>query len=433
MKREKRKRDAGAGWVARLVEECTMILIFNARVMTMENRQEYPDGFVLMGSEAAHGRILAVGDGDGRGALEAACAQDGVDPSDCRIVDARGGYVLPGLIDPHCHIGLWQDGQREETGDGNEMTDPCTPHLRAIDAINPFDPCFREAYEAGVTSVMTGPGSANVIAGQFAFIKTYGTSIDQMIVDPCPAMKAALGENPKGVYGPRNALPGSRMGNAAVFREALLKARKYLEAREKHHADPTATEPEYNIKHEALIPVLEGKVPLKIHGHRSDDLLTAVRICREFNLRYTLDHCTEGYRIVDHLVEEWKGGRLQGVLTGPLLSDRSKPELAHSTIRNPGILSGRGIPTAILTDHPVIPIQYLAITAAVAAREGMDEYAALEAITITAAMVCNVADRVGSLAVGKDGDVVIFSGHPFDFRTTVHQTIISGKTVHTAL
>ena len=409
-----------------------MILIENAHVMTMDHRKEFPNGFLLMGTEEEKGRILAVGDGDGQDALLAACGHDGLDPAACRIVDAAGGVLLPGLIDPHCHIGLWQDGQREETGDGNEMTDPCTPHLRAIDAINPFDACFREAYEAGITSVMTGPGSANVIAGQFAFIKTFGTSLDRMVVDPCPAMKAALGENPKGVYGPRNAFPGSRMGNAAVFREALLKARKYMEAREKHRIDPTAAEPEYNMKHEALIPVLEGKLPLKIHGHRSDDLLTAVRICKEFNLRYTLDHCTEGYRVVDHLAEEYAAGRLQGVLTGPLLSDRSKPELAHSTIRNPGILSGHGIPTAILTDHPVIPIQYLAITAAVAAREGMDEYAALEAITITAARLCNVSARVGSLTVGKDGDAVILSGHPFDYRTRVRETVISGKTVYTA-
>ncbi|MHB8962220.1 MAG: amidohydrolase [Saccharofermentanales bacterium] len=409
-----------------------MILFNNARVMTMDARKEYADGFLLIGSEEEHGRIIAAGDGDGLAVLEKHSAAEGIRPEDCRIVDAGGGYLLPGLIDPHCHIGLWEDGQREETGDGNEMTDPCTPHLRAIDAINPFDPCFREAVEAGITSVMTGPGSANVIAGQFAFIKTHGSSIDRMVVDPCAAMKAALGENPKGVYGPRHSLPGSRMGSAAVFREALIKAGKYVEAKAKHTEDPGVAEPEYNMKHEALIPVLEGRLPLKIHAHRSDDILTAVRICREFGLRYTLDHCTEGYMVADHLQEEFAGGRLLGVLTGPLLSDRSKPELANATIRNPGLLSGRGIRTAILTDHPVIPIQYLAVTAAVAAREGMDEYSALEAITIHAAELCNVGGRVGSLTPGKDGDLVIFSGHPFDFRTKVRLTVISGKEVYAA-
>ncbi len=409
-----------------------MLLINHARVLTMEDRKEYEDGFLLIGSEEEQGRILAVGGGDGLDVMEAHAAARQADPRGCRIVDAKGGYLLPGLIDPHCHIGLWADGQREETGDGNEMTDPCTPHLRAIDAINPFDPCFREAAEAGITSVMTGPGSANVIAGQFAFIKTAGTSIDRMTVDPCAAMKAALGENPKGVYGPRHSLPGSRMGNAAVFREALLKASRYREDCRKHAEDPTAARPEFNFKYEALLPVLEGKLPLKIHSHRSDDLLTAVRICREFGLKYTLDHCTEGYRIADHLYEEYEAGRLLGVLTGPLLSDRSKPELAHATIRNPGILSARGIRTAILTDHPVIPIQYLAVTAAVAAREGMDEYAALEAITINAAVLSHVGARVGSLAAGKDGDAVLFTGHPFDFRTKVRMTVIDGREVYSA-
>lgn len=407
-----------------------MILITNAKVMTMDDGKEYSSGYLLIGPEEDMGRIIATGDGDGIDALERYCADNEMQLADCRIIDAEGGYLLPGLIDPHCHIGLWEDGQRVETGDGNEMTDPCTPHLRAIDAINPFDPCFREAYEAGITSVMTGPGSANVIAGQFAFIKTYGTSIDQMTVDPCAAMKAALGENPKGVYGPRNNLPGSRMGSAAVFREALLKAGRYIEARKKHASDPAAAEPEFNMKHEALIPVLEGRLMLKIHAHRSDDILTAVRICKEFGLKYTLDHCTEGYMVADQLAEVFTRGQLLGVLTGPLLSDRSKPELANATIKNPGLLSGRGIRTAILTDHPVIPIQYLAITAAVAAREGMDEYKALEAITINAAVLCNVGSRVGSLAVGKDGDAVVFSGHPFDFRTKVRTTIISGKEVY---
>ncbi|MDD4716772.1 MAG: amidohydrolase [Eubacteriales bacterium] len=394
-----------------------MLLINNAKVMTMENRIEYDRGYVLIDNSENSGKIVAVGSGDG---LD-------LNGDPCEIIDACGGYLLPGLIDPHCHIGLWQDGQRPETGDGNEMTDPCTPQLRAIDAINPHDPCFREAVEAGITSVMTGPGSANVIAGTFAFIKTYGNNIDKMTVSANAAMKAALGENPKGVYGSRNNAPGTRMGNAAVLRENLIKAGAYLKSKEKHETDEKIAEPEYNFKYESLIPVLEKKMILKIHGHRADDLLTAIRICKEFDLIYTLDHCTEGYLIAEHLVEEFNSGRLCGVLTGPLLSDRSKPELANQSIRNPGILAGKDIPTAILTDHPVIPIQYLAVTAAVASREGMDEYAALEAITSKAALLCGVSERVGSIKAGKDADLVIMDGHPFDFRAKVKHTLIDGK------
>ncbi|MDD2393930.1 MAG: amidohydrolase, partial [Eubacteriales bacterium] len=298
-----------------------MLLINNAKVMTMENRIEYDRGYVLIDNSENSGKIVAVGSGDG---LD-------LNGDACEIIDACGGYLLPGLIDPHCHIGLWQDGQRPETGDGNEMTDPCTPQLRAIDAINPHDPCFREAVEAGITSVMTGPGSANVIAGTFAFIKTYGNNIDKMTVSANAAMKAALGENPKGVYGSRNNAPGTRMGNAAVLRENLIKAGAYLKSKEKHETDEKIAEPEYNFKYESLIPVLEKKMILKIHGHRADDLLTAIRICKEFDLIYTLDHCTEGYLIAEHLVEEFNSGRLCGVLTGPLLSDRSKPELANQS------------------------------------------------------------------------------------------------------
>lgn len=402
-----------------------MLLFNNARVITMDNKREFNPGFVLVDNKDERGIIVALGEGDGKLELNNLLLN-----TDIEIIDVEGGYILPGLIDPHCHIGLWQDGQRSETGDGNEMTDPCTPHLRAIDAINPFDPCFREAIEAGITSVMTGPGSANVIAGTFAFIKTKGTNIDKMTVLANAAMKAALGENPKGVYGPRNNTPGSRMGNAAIFRDALFKAKRYKEGQAKHLLDSSATLPEYNMKHEALLPVLNGDMPLKIHAHRADDLLTAVRICKEFDLTYTLDHCTEGYMIANHLYDEYTSGKLLGVLTGPLMSDRSKPELANQSIKNPGILSSHGIKTAILTDHPVIPIQYLAITAAVACREGMDEYQALESITINAAKLCGTSSRVGSLEIGKDGDLAIFSGNPFEIKTKVKYTVINGQIVY---
>ena len=421
-----------------------MLLVNNALIMTMDQDIRYDKGFVLLDScdsapsgkppsdEASvrPGCILAVGAGDGRKELEAYCQEKKADPSSCTILDGCGGVVMPGFIDSHCHIGLWEDGQRDEDGDGNEESDPCTPQLRAIDAVNPFDPCFREAVCGGITSVMTGPGSANVIGGQFVFIKTTGTNIDKMVVKAPAAMKAAFGENPKSVYGKRNSAPGTRMGTASILREELYKAQKYQEDKQKGREDPKKDSPELNMKHEAMLQVLNGSLPLKIHAHRADDMLTAIRICREFNLRYTLDHCTEGHRIVEDLFSEYRSGRLIGVIAGPLLSDRSKPELAHMTISNPGILSNRGIPAGIMTDHPVIPVQYLPVTAAIATREGMTEQKALEAITIQAARLCGVEHRVGSLETGKDGDIVVLSGHPFEFRTRVLCTVIDGRIVY---
>ncbi|MHB1483944.1 MAG: amidohydrolase [Saccharofermentanales bacterium] len=404
-----------------------MLLVNHADILTMDKGKKYKDGFILLDQAEDSGKIIALGNGDGIKELKAYCFDTGKELASCTIIDGCGGILMPGMIDPHCHLGLWEDGQREEDGDGNEESDPCTPQMRAIDAVNPFDPCFKEAVEGGITSVMTGPGSANVVGGQFAFIKTTGTNIEQMVVKAPAAMKVAFGENPKGVYGKRNAAPGTRMGTASVLREALFKARKYSESQEKAKNDTTKDSPDFDIKSESLLPVLDGSLPLKIHAHRADDMLTAIRICREFNLKYTLDHCTEGYRIADHIFEESAAGRLKGVLTGPLLSDRSKPELAHSSILNPGILSKRGICVGIMTDHPVIPIQYLPISAAVAVREGMDEQAALESITINAARLCGVDDRVGSLETGKDGDLIVLSGHPFEFRTKVLYTIINGQ------
>ncbi len=422
-----------------------MLLINHARIMTMNQNIQYDNGFVLMDTQTRTGGaeetplvenavrpglILATGEGDGRSELDFFCLKKKIERSDCIVIDGQGGVVTPGFIDSHCHIGLWEDGQRDEDGDGNEESDPSTPQMRAIDAVNPFDPCFQEAMEGGITSVMTGPGSANVIGGQFAFIKTSGTNIDKMIVKAPAAMKVAFGENPKSVYGKRNTAPGTRMGTASILREALFKARKYKETQERGWSDPKKDPPDLDMKHEALLQVLEGKLPLKIHAHRADDMLTAIRICREFNLRYTLDHCTEGYRIVEDLYEEYRTGRLIGVITGPLISERCKPELAHQSIQNPGILSNRGIPTAIMTDHPVIPIQYLPLTAAIAAREGMEGQKALEAITIRAAELCGAADRVGSLETGKDGDVVLLSGHPFEFNTKILCTVIDGQIVY---
>ncbi len=409
-----------------------MLLLKNAKIYTMDQGKEYSNGFIIIDPNPTSGKIVSVGDGDGIKELKSICVENNMKFDDCIIRDCAGQTIMPGFIDPHCHLGLWEDGQRDEDGDGNEESDPITPHMRAIDAINPFDPCFKEAVEGGITSVMTGPGSANVIGGQFAFIKTTGDCIDKMVVKAPAAMKVAFGENPKGVYGKRNTAPGTRMGTAAILREALFKTLKYKKDNEDALADPKKDAPDFDMKHEALLPVIEGNLPLKIHAHRADDMQTAIRICNEFSVKYTLDHCTEGYRIKEFLREESMKGNMIGLITGPLISERCKPELAHLSIKNPGLISDFGIVTAIMTDHPVIPLQYLPLSAAIATREGMNEQKALEAITINAAFVCDVDDRVGSLRKGKDADIVILNGHPFEFRTKVLCTIINGKIVFEA-
>ena len=402
-----------------------MILISNGIIHTMDDGRVIKNGYVLLDGA----RIAETGSG------LPACAND----PDVQTVDAAGGWVLPGLVDAHSHIGLFNDGLGEEGSDGNEATDPVTPHLRAVDAIYHADECFLEAARAGITTVMTGPGSANIFSGQFAVMKTAGRTTDEMLVRAPAAMKVALGENPKRVYGTKSKTPLTRMANASIFRETMLQAREY--ARKKRLSDPDK-QPEPDMKQEALLPVLDGTLTLKIHVHRADDILTAVRICNEFGVRYTLDHCTEGYLVADVLKEEYERGlsdplagtgagkgKLEGILVGPLLSDRSKPELMHQNIRNPGILAETGIPMAILTDHPVIPQQYLILSAAVAAREGMGEEAALRAVTIDAARLSGAADRVGSLEAGKDADVLILDGHPFDLRTRVLGVWINGAQV----
>ncbi len=402
-----------------------MLLIKNGQIHTMEADVVYENGYVLVDDD---GRIAAVGAGS-----------PGDVPTPCQVVDAAGGWVLPGWVDAHCHLGVFNDGLVDEGSDGNEITDPVTPQLRAIDAIYHADRCYTEAAAGGVTSVMTGPGSANVIGGQFVFMKTSGRCVDEMAVAVPAAMKMALGENPKKCYGPHAKTPQTRMATASILRDTLEKAREY--ARKRQQSD-TSKRPAWDAKLEALLPVLDGRLAAKIHAHRADDILTAMRVCNEFGLRYTIDHCTEGYLVVDVLREAYARGqsdaqagtgngygKLEGVMVGPLLSDRSKPELARQDIRNPGILAAAGLPVAILTDHPVIPIQYLPTSAGIAARAGMDETAALRAITIEAARLCGMDHRVGSLAAGKDADLQILNGHPFDLRTRVQRVWIGGQLV----
>ena len=382
-----------------------MLVLKNGNVMTMA-------GPAFVGDVAIeNGKIVAVG--------------QSLSYSDAEVRDVTGMTVMPGIVDPHCHIGMWEDAMGFEGADGNECTNPITPELRAIDAINPYDRCFEEAAAGGVTTCVTGPGSANVIGGQFVAIKTYGDSVEDMVLRFPVAVKAAFGETPKRVYNGKNQTPSTRMATAALMRKALVEAQEYNEKLEKGKADPEKM-PERNLGKEILARVIRRELPMKIHAHRADDILTAIRICREFKLRYTLDHCTEGYLITDKL-KEALGEDCEGIIVGPLLTDRSKIELKNLSFKAPKVLEQAGIEYAMMTDHPVTPEQYLPICTAVAVREGASEEGALKAITINAAKITGIADRVGSIEVGKDADIAVFSGHPFDFRSRCVLTLVNGK------
>lgn len=385
-----------------------MLVLKNGNVMTMA-------GPAFVGDVAIeNGKIVAVG--------------QSLSYSDAEVRDVTGMTVMPGIVDPHCHIGMWEDAMGFEGADGNECTNPITPELRAIDAINPYDRCFEEAAAGGVTTCVTGPGSANVIGGQFVAIKTYGDSVEDMVLRFPVAVKAAFGENPKRVYNGKNQTPSTRMATAALMRKALIEAQEYNEKLERGKADPEKM-PERNLGKEILARVIRRELPMKIHAHRADDILTAIRICREFKLRYTLDHCTEGYLITDKL-KEALGEDCEGIIVGPLLTDRSKIELKNLSFKAPKVLEQAGIEYAMMTDHPVTPEQYLPICTAVAVREGASEEGALKAITINAAKITGIADRVGSIEVGKDADIAVFSGHPFDFRSRCVLTLVNGKVAH---
>ena len=344
---------------------------------------------------------------------------------DLEVIDAEGRLVFPGFIDAHTHLGLWEDGMGFEGADGNEETDPITPQLNVIDGINPMDRTFKEAYQGGVTSVCTTPGSANVMGGQAIAIKTFGKRIDKMVIKNPVASKIAFGENPKSCYGHEDNTPQTRMAIAALLRENLRKAEEYLDDLESSEEEDGGDKPEYDIKLEALIPVLKKEIPLKAHAHRADDMFTAIRIAQEFDLKLTLDHCTEGHLIVDELLEE-----NYPLIVGPSLSERSKIELRNLTFETAGILSNAGKDICLMTDHPVIPLQYLPICAGLAVKYGMKQEKALEAITINPARVLGIDDRVGSIEVGKDADIVIWDGNPLEIQSNVLYTIIDGKVVY---
>ena len=381
------------------------MLIVNGVVHTME-AGTIPNGFV----RTRGGRIDQVGS-------MSALPEDG-DPAG--RIDARGGHILPGFIDAHCHVGLYGSAPQED--DLNESPSPCTPELRALDGVDPFSPYFEEARRAGVTCVHTGPGSANPIAGQSVLLKTAGTVADRMAVRSPAAMKFALGENPKGIH--KGHGPATRMASAALIRDKLTQALNYEVKCARAAADDALDDPEFDIRLDALRPVVTGRLPAHFHAHRADDIATAVRLTKEFGLDCAIVHGTEGYLIADVLAKEGIP-----VITGPFLMDRCKPELRNLTMENTAVLARAGVQTAICTDHPEIPIALLPFCAAMAARAGMDEEDALAAITINAANILGVGDRLGSLAPEKDADIVVMDGHPFHWRTKVTHVLIDGREV----
>ena len=342
-------------------------------------------------------------------------------PAECEIIDAEGLHVYPGFVDAHSHMGTIGSSIGFEGDDVNEMTDILTPQLRGIDCIEPMDVTFAEARESGVTTVCVGPGSANVVGGTFAAIKTVGKRVDDMIINDRVAMKCAFGENPKSCYKDKNNY--SRMSTAAKLRELLFKTQEY-DGKIKAAGEDVSKRPTFDFKLESMLPVIRREIPIKVHAHRADDMFTALRIAKEFNLRITLEHATDGSLITEELAKE-----NVMLAVGPSLGHRTKFELKNKSFKTPGDLANAGCHVSIITDAPVIPQQYLRLCAGLAVKEGMKEFDALKAITINGAEHAGVADRVGSLEEGKDADIVIMDGCLFESLSNVVATYIDGKKV----
>lgn len=380
-----------------------MLLIKNGHIKTITS-EDLENGCVLIGDD---GKIIKVAE-----FIEA--------PEGCEIIDVQGKLVTPGLVEGHCHLGM-ENRHEPINKDHNEKADPITPQMRTIDSFNPFDPAIKLAVKGGVTTVCTGPGSANVIGGSFAAIKLVGKRVDNMIVKHPLAMKCAFGENPKNFYGQQNKkAPYTRMGVAALLREFLFKAEEYADSKK------TGKDVPFNIKLEAMIPVMNGEIPLKAHAHRADDIFTAIRIAKEFNLKLTIDHCTEGHLIADEL-----GKEDYYALVGPNFGIPSKSELLNKSYETAAKLYGEGVNVSIITDSPVIPQERLAFCAGLAASEGFPIKEAWKSITINPAKATGISDRVGSLEEGKDGDVVIWNDNPLTrVGANAYMTIIEGNIVY---
>ena len=381
-----------------------MLLIKNGYVKTMAGN-DIKNGCILVGDD---GKILSVGENVNT-------------PDNTAVIDACGKLVTPGCVEAHCHIGLEVMSIGSQGKEHNETSDPLTPHVRAIDSIYPQDEAFFDAISHGVTSACTGPGSTNVVGGTFTAIKLYGDCVDDMIIKDPVAMKCAFGENPKNAFGSAKKAPCTRMANAALLRELLFKSKKYL-------ADKESGKDLFDMKLEAMIPVIKREIPLKAHAHRADDILTAIRIAKEFNVDLTLDHCTAGATIADKIASSG-----YPALVGPSFTAKRKFELSEKSFATPAALHKAGVPISIITDNPVTPIEYLPLCAGLATAEGLPYEEAWRAITINPAKQIGIADRVGSLDVGKDADIVIWNDDPLKMiAASVFMTLIDGNIVYKA-
>lgn len=400
----------------------------------------YEDGYVWI----VDGKIAGVGSMEelGEDFERRGRGKEEIDKSESKgieVIDVQGRLVMPGIIEAHCHVGITEEKKGMEGDDCNENVEPVTPYLRAIDAINTMDAAFDDAIRAGITSAMIGPGSSNVVGGQFAFIKMKGRRIDDLVVLAPAAMKIAFGENPKVNFSGQGKMPVTRMGIAGMLREELFKAKQYCDKKkqaQREQREEQMEEGEQSVKgnengfeedfrYECWVPVFEKKIPLKAHVHRVDDIFTAIRIAKEYDLQITLDHCSEGHLIAEELAKEGFPA-----IVGPDLSSRSKIEVQNVAFKTAGILHEAGVKVAITTDHPVSLIQSLPICAGFCVKSGMTVVEALRAITIHAAQICNVADRVGSLEVGKDADIAVFDGNPLEVFTETFCTLINGEVVY---
>jgi imidazolonepropionase-like amidohydrolase len=345
-------------------------------------------------------------------------------PEDAEVHDLTGKYLFPGFIDEHTHVGLWGEWYGPPEQDGNESTNPVTPEVRALDAIWPEHSAFADARSGGITTVQITPGSGNIVGGEAVVVKTAGALVEDMVVRSPSGMKAALGENPKGNYGNQKKMPATRMGNAAVLRGALLKALDYERKMKSGEKDP-AKAPDVDLGMLGLLKVLHREIPLRVHAHRADDIVTAVRIAEEFDIDYSIEHCTDGITVAEFL-----GKRKAKVNVGPSMWQRAKIETLNISIETPGVLAKAGCRVSIISDHPFHPIQFLTTAAGLAWGAGMREEDALRALTLTPAETLGVENRVGSLEPGKDADFVIWSGHPFKVRSKILQVFIEGKKVY---
>ena len=382
-----------------------MILLENGTIFTV-TKGVIKNGSVLLGDD---GRIKKVSKGKIK--------------TKAKRIDVKGKLVFPGFIDAHSHLGLFPLEMPMEDADGNEMTNPSTPAMRAIDAINPFDPAFKDALSSGICLVFTGPGSGNVIGGQSVVVKTYKNSIDEMLVKNPAGVKCAFGENPKRVYSSQKRLPSTRMGTAKVFRETLAKAKEYFKAKKKKGKK----KPQFNLDMEALVPVFQHKIPLRIHSHRADDILTAIRIAKEeFGLGVVIEHGTDASVIRDVIAK-----KKVPVISGPLLDVSPKIETRSSSFETPALLSKAGVLTALMTDHPVMPIQYLPLEAGLVAYEGgAGEEEALKMITINPAKIMELDEDYGSIEEGKVANISVWDKHPFSSTAKCELVFAEGQIVY---